>query len=200
MRVPHAEFLALDLEAHALLTGIPLRDVSAIDLPGGGDTRTIADVLRRMEAVRRRPVTSVKLLVALRRLLGQTFQWDGEAPYPASARRLSDDQRRRSRSPIGAKSGPLRLVYEFPYEMVGETTNRTVHALSCMALRRQASGYRLYWAIYVENVSVFTRSTWRLSNRFGASSCIPRFSGHCATAGSRRLVSEFSVGFPKSVA
>ena len=156
MRVPHAEFLALDLEAHALLTGIPLRDVSAIDLPGGGDTRTIADVLRRMEAVRRRPATSVKLLVALRRLLGQTFQWDEEAPYPAAASRLSDDQRRRSRSSIGAKSGPLRLVYEFPYEMVGETTNRTVHALSCMALRRQANGYRLYWAIYVENVSVFT--------------------------------------------
>jgi len=156
MRVPHAEFLALDLEAHALLKDVPLRDVSAVDLPGGGDERTIADVRRLMEAGRRASPPSVRMLVGLRRLLGRIFGWDGEPPPPAYASRLSDDQRRRSLSPIGQMSGPLRLLYEFPYEMLAEARNATVHAFSCMALRRGPGGYRLYWAIYVENVSAFT--------------------------------------------
>ena len=45
MRIDAAEFLALDLEVHALLADVPLRDVSAVDLPDGGEGRTIADVL-----------------------------------------------------------------------------------------------------------------------------------------------------------
>ena len=69
---------------------------------------------------------------------------------------MSADQRQRSLAPIGSVSGPVRLLYEFPYEMVGEARNATVHAFSCMALRRRADGYRLYWAIYVENVSRLT--------------------------------------------
>jgi hypothetical protein len=156
MRIPHAEFLALDLEVHALLRGIPLRDVSVVDLPGGGDERTIADVRRLMDGARQRPALSVRLLVGLRKFFGRVFRWDGEKPEPAYASRLSDEQRRRSLSPVGAVSGPLRLIYEFPHEMVGETRNATVQAFSCMALHPRAEGYRLYWAIYVENVSAFT--------------------------------------------
>ena len=132
MRVPHAEFLALDLDAHARLKDVPLRDVSVVDLPGGGDARTIADVRRLLEAVRRRPAPAVRGLVGVRRWLGRVFHWDGE------------------------QSQPLRLVYERPYEMLSEARNATVHAFSCMALRRQPGGYRLYWAIYVENVSALT--------------------------------------------
>ena len=156
MRVPPAEFLALDLEVHALLKDVPLRDVSVVDLPDGGDDRTIADVRRLMNAARHRPALAVRALVGLRLLLGRLFHWDDGQPEPAYAGRLSDDQRRRSLSPTGAVSGPLRLLYEFPYEMVSEARNATVHAFSCMALRRRAGGYRLYWAIYVENVSAFT--------------------------------------------
>lgn len=156
MRIPHAEFLALDLEAHALLKDVPLRDVSVVDLPDGGDARTIADVRRLMEGARGRPPFAVRVLVGLRLLLGRVFRWDGPQSEPAYASRLSDDQRRRSLSPIGSPSGPLRLLYEFPYEMVSEARNATVHAFSCMALHRRAGGYRLYWAIYVENVSALT--------------------------------------------
>ena len=156
MRIPPAEFLALDLEAHALLRDVPLRDVSVIDLPDGGDERTIADVRRLLEASRRRPPFFVHALVRLRQLLGRVFHWDGEQPEPGYASRVSEDQRRRSLSPVGSASGPLRLLYEFPYEMVSEARNATVHAFSCMALRRRPGGYRLYWANYVENVSVFT--------------------------------------------
>ena len=156
MRIPPAEFLALDLEAHALLKDVPLRDVSVVDLPDGGDARTIADVRRLLEAARCRPPFFVRGLVRLRRVLGRVFHWDGAPPEPGYASRVSEDQRRRSLSPVGSASGPLRLLYEFPYEMVGEARNATVHAFSCMALRRRPGGYRLYWAIYVENVSAFT--------------------------------------------
>ncbi|HET7341506.1 MAG TPA: DUF2867 domain-containing protein [Methylomirabilota bacterium] len=131
MRVPPAEFLALDLEVHARLTGVPLRDVSVVDLPGGGDERTMADVRRLLEAAGRRPAFSVRVLVGLRRLLGRLFGWD-------------------------ASGEPLHLLYERQDEMLSEARNATVHAFSCMALRRRAPGYRLYWAIYVENVSALT--------------------------------------------
>ncbi len=156
MRAPHAEYLALDLEAHALLHDVPLRDVSTIDLTGGGDNRTIADVLALMDAARQRPAASVRLLVGLRRAIGAVFGWDGEKPAPSYAARLTDDQRRRSLTPVGTVSGPLRVLYEFPSEMVGETRNATVHAFACMALQRMPFGYRLYWAVYVRNVSWFT--------------------------------------------
>lgn len=156
MRIPPAEFLALDLEVHALLKGVPLRDVSVVDLPGGGEARTIADVRHLLESARRRPPFFVRGLVWLRRLLGRVFHWDGAPPEPGYASRVSEDQRRRSLSPVGSASGPLRLLYEFPDEMVGEARNATVHAFSCMALRRRPGGYRLYWAIYVENVSALT--------------------------------------------
>ena len=81
--MPHAEFFALDLEVHALLRDIPPRDVSAVDLPGGGDARTAADVSRLMDAARGRRVFRVRVLVALRRFVGRVLRWDGDPPYPA---------------------------------------------------------------------------------------------------------------------
>jgi len=44
MRVPRDEFRSLGLEVHGILSDVPLHDVSAIDLPGGGAGRTISDV------------------------------------------------------------------------------------------------------------------------------------------------------------
>ena len=131
MRTSPAEFLALDLEVHARLKGVPLRDVSVVDLPDGGDDRTIADVRRLVDAVKGRAPFPVRTLVRRRRFLGRLFHWDG--PGPA-----------------------LQPLYERRYEMVSEARNATVHAFSCMALRRHPGGYRLYWAIYVENVSALT--------------------------------------------
>ena len=156
MRIPHDEYLALPLEAHELLKDVPLRDVSAIDLTGGGEGRTIADVLRLMELSRQRPSTAVRVLVGVRRFVGSVLHWDGDKPEPSYAHRLSTGQRQRSLTPVGTASGPLRVLYEFPSEMVGEVQNATVHAFACMALSRRAAGYRLYWAVYVRNVSRFT--------------------------------------------
>jgi uncharacterized protein DUF2867 len=159
VRVPPEEFLALDLEVHEFLRGVPLRDVCAIDLPGG-DERTIADVVRIMERGHGRPPRSVAMLVGVRRAVGRAFRWDrprnsarGEPRY---ASHLTDDQRERSLAPVGKQSGAVRIIYQFPYEQLGEAENATVHAFSCLALVRRPGGYRLYWAIYVENVSRFT--------------------------------------------
>jgi hypothetical protein len=66
-----------DLEAHAILDGVPLHDLNVIDLPGGGDGRTLADVRaltssRSLE--RANPV--VRFLFGLRGWLGRVFRWD----------------------------------------------------------------------------------------------------------------------------
>lgn len=157
MRVPKDEFAALDLDVHALLEGVPLHDVSAIDLPGGGPHRTIADVLRLMNLARGRHPPAVKALIAVRKWLGRALHWDAaEKPMPEYASRLTDEQRHRSKTQTGTVSGPLRVLYEFDNEMVGETKNATVHAWSCIALHKTPTGYRLYWAIYVKNVSLLT--------------------------------------------
>ena len=156
MRIAPAEFLALDLEAHALLRDVPLRDVSIVDLPGGGRGRTLADARRLLNEAWQRHPLHVRALVGLRRLLGQALGWDGETTEPSYASRLSDDQRARSVSPSGSADGPLRLVYEFPSEAVAEVRNATVHAFVCMTLQPRAGGYRFYFAVYVANVSPLT--------------------------------------------
>ena len=42
MRVAPEVYRRLPLEVHALLADVPLQDVSAVDLPGGGPGRTVA--------------------------------------------------------------------------------------------------------------------------------------------------------------
>ena len=160
MRVPAEEFRALDLEVHSFLADVPLQDVSAIDLPGGGPDRTISDLraLRDRDGVLTASVP-VRILFSLRLLIGRLFGWDrtlhtyAEESY---VQRLTDGQRSRSLADPGTPDGPFRLLYLFPQEALGEVRNATVHAFSCMALRRTPDGYRLYWAIYVKNVSRLT--------------------------------------------
>ena len=44
MRASAAEYRSLHLRAHELLHDVPLYDVSSVDLPRGGNGRTIADI------------------------------------------------------------------------------------------------------------------------------------------------------------
>ena len=44
MRITPQEYRALRLEVHEILRDVPLRDVSVVDLPGGGQGRTVGDV------------------------------------------------------------------------------------------------------------------------------------------------------------
>jgi hypothetical protein len=160
MRIPAEEFRTLDLEVHSFLAGVALRDVSAIDLPGGGPDRSISDVralLFRDDALT--ATVPVRILFSLRLQLGRLFGWDRTAHEHAGdsyVEKLSDEQRSRSLADPGISDGAFRLVYLFPREVLGEVRNATVHAFSCMAIQRTASGYRFYWAIYVKNISRFT--------------------------------------------
>ena len=59
------------------------------------------------------------------------------------------------------------LILAFPFAALArpwpakslriETRNATVHGFVCTALARTASGYRLYWGVYVIPVSWLTR-------------------------------------------
>ena len=54
--------------------------------------------------------------------------------------------------------GSFLLLYQFPGEALSETRNSTVHGFVCTALARTASGYRLYWGVYVIPVSWLSRA------------------------------------------
>jgi hypothetical protein len=70
---------------------------------------------------------------------------------------LSENDRRDSEIVPGTHDGPFLLLYRFPTEALSETRNATVHGYVCVALARTATGYRLYWAVYVRPVSWLTR-------------------------------------------
>lgn len=160
MRVDPAEFEALDLQVHDVLKGVPLKDVSAIDLPGGGSGRSVEDLRAVLDQVMSGSASGpVRALFALRRALGRVFGWDRDAPAEAKVKvsdRVSEQLRARSLRPPGSSDGLFRLLYQLEDEMLGEISNATVHAFSCMVLREVPGGHRFYWAIYVAPVSRFT--------------------------------------------
>jgi hypothetical protein len=157
MRVPPAEYLKLDLRAHELLHDVPLYDVSAVDLPGEGSGRTIADV-RSLETAAP-PSRVAGFLYGLRLFLGRVLGWDRTPMRSEDSllRRLSDRDRIASEVAPGTRMGAFLLLYQFANEMLLETLNATVHGWICSALVPTAAGYRLYWGIHVLPVSWLTR-------------------------------------------
>ncbi len=160
MRVPREQFRSLSLEVHGILSDVPLHDVTAADLPGGGAGRTIADVrslLARENVRAANPL--VRGLFALRALLGRLFGWDAERhthQETSSLHRLSSDIKHRSALPPGALDGPFRILYVLERESLAEVRNATVHAFLASVLTETPFGYRLYWAVYVQPVSRLT--------------------------------------------
>ena len=157
MRASPAEYLSLRLRAHELLHGVPLYDVSVVDLPGGGAGRSVADIRVLDSAVP--PSRVVKALFGLRRLLGRVFGWDRVQMRPEDSlvSRLSERDRRDSEVVPGTLDGAFRVLYRFRNEALSEIRNATVQGYVCVALARTATGYRLYWAVYVLPVSWLTR-------------------------------------------
>jgi hypothetical protein len=157
MRIPPAEYLSLKLRAHELLQGVPLYDVSVVDLPGGGDGRSLADI-RALESTAA-PSRIAKTLYSVRRFLGRAFGWDRVPMRPEDSllSRLSERDRRDSEIVPGTPDGPFLLLYQFPAESLSETRNATVHGYVSVALARTATGYRMYLAVYVLPVSWLTR-------------------------------------------
>jgi hypothetical protein len=157
MRASPAEYLSLKLRAHELLHGVPLYDVSVVDLPGGGAGRSVADIRALDSAVA--PSRIAKALYGLRRFLGRAFGWDRAQMRPEDTllSHLSEHDRRDSEIAPGTPAGSFLLLYQFPGEALSETRNATVHGYVCLALARIATGYRLYFAVYVLPVSWLTR-------------------------------------------
>jgi len=87
MRASPVEYLGLKLRAHEVLHDVPLYDVSVVDLPGGGDGQTVADI--------------ANALFGVRRFLGRVFSWDRVPIRPEDSLlgRLSERDRRDSENP-----------------------------------------------------------------------------------------------------
>ncbi len=169
-RIDPREYERLDLRVHTLLAGVPLHDVWAVDLPGGGSGRTVADLraLVSLESLTRAN-PAARFLFALRRWLGRAFGWDRQPQDASEASflaRLGEADRERSLVPPGTPEGPFRILYVFPREGVSEIHNATVHAFSVFALDERPGGYRLYWAIYVQPVGGVTSWQMRVIDPF----------------------------------
>ena len=154
---PADEYLSLSLRAHELLHDVPLHDVSVVDLPGGGDGRSIADI-RAIESSAA-PSRIAKILFGLRFFLGRVFGWDRRQIRPEHSliSRLSERDRSESEVTPGTRAGSFLVLYQFPNEALSEILNATVHGYVCTALAPTATGYRLYFAVYVLPVSWLTR-------------------------------------------
>src|SRR5262249_720822 len=111
MRVAPDEYLRLPLRAHELLRAIPLYDVSIVDLPGGGEGRTIADI-RALDR-RARPSAIATVLYGTRRFFGRVFGWDGQMQIEDSmVSRLSEDDRKKSEVAPGTRDGAFITLYQ----------------------------------------------------------------------------------------
>jgi hypothetical protein len=159
MRVKPADFRRLSLRCHELLSDVPLHDVWAIRLDGGGPGRSIQDARAILFGDRRPPNFAVRGLFALRWALGRAFGWDDERHSPSGAsyvNRLAEADRSQSRVAPGTREGRFRVLYVLGEEALSELRNATVHAFLALALTPNAGGYTLYLAIYVKPVSRLT--------------------------------------------
>ena len=156
MRIPPDEYLALDLRAHEMMRGVPLHDVSIVDLPGGGTGRTVGEVRALLAAAK--PSAAVSALMALRCAIGRMLRWDTPeaSAIDSLVSSVSERDRRASEVPPGTQAGMFRVLYQFPHEALAEVRNATVHAFLSTALAPTSSGYRFYWAVYVQPTSWIT--------------------------------------------
>jgi hypothetical protein len=194
MRATPAEFRALDLRVHALLTDVPLHDVWVFDLPDGGAGLTLVDVLAVLASGSPTEAnTTVAWLVGLRLAVGRLLGWDNEAYFDAAAsyvRRLTDADRSRSLEEPGTRHGLFRTVYSFENEALSELMNRTGHAFFCAALVPTENGYRMYWAIYVKRMSWLTPVYMGLIDPFRRALVYPAMVRSVERAWSRRWSDE----------
>ncbi len=160
MRVAPEEYARLDLRAHSLLAGVPLHDVWAIDLPGGGPGRTVLELNALFAGENLRKVSApVRFLFGLRAALGRAFGWDRDVPGASREsflHKLTDQDRAATLVAPGTPQGIFQTLFVSKHESIGEIRNPTVHAFSVFSLVEAPAGYRLYWAIYVRPVGRFT--------------------------------------------
>ena len=110
MWVSPAEYLRLELRAHELLRDVPLYDVSVVDLPGGGDGRSVADIRTLESAAAASRVANA--IYGLRHFFGRVFGWDRLQIRPEDSllSRLSPDDRRNSEISPGNSCWPVPVA------------------------------------------------------------------------------------------
>lgn len=160
-QVPAQEFERVPLRVHAFLSGVPLHDVWAVDLPRLRFGITLDEFERATESGSFTPSPVVRWLLRLRFFVGRIFSWDREPaasapPTDSFAGRLTDADRAKSLAPAGTREGPFRVVYRFENEELLEIVNRTAHAAALTALVEMTDRYRYYFAVYVRKVSWLT--------------------------------------------
>jgi Protein of unknown function (DUF2867) len=158
-RISTDEFERLPLRVHDILSGVPLHDVWAVDLPRLRSGVTLEEFLRASGARPYTPSRVVRALLNIRLSVGQLLGWDRE-PGPGVretfATRLTAADLSRSLAPVGAREGPFRTVYRFENEQLLELINRTAHAAALSALVETTDAYRFYFGVYVRPVSRWT--------------------------------------------
>jgi uncharacterized protein DUF2867 len=188
MRVKPADFQRLTLRCHAFLSDVPLHDVWAIPLTGGGAGRSIQDARAILFGDRRPPNFAVRGLFTLRWTLGRWFGWDDERHDPPSTsyvHRLPDADRSQSQVPPGTREGPFRVLYVLSDEALSEFRNATVHAFLALALTQSPEGYMLYLAVYVTPVSRLTPLYMALIDPFRRFVVYPALCRHAQQCWSR---------------
>src|SRR5438445_7713895 len=170
MRAKPGDFQRLNLRCHALLSDVPLHDVWAIPLRGGGPGRSIQDARAILFGDRRPPNLAVRGLFALRFALGRAFGWDDERHNPPSVSyvdRLTDADRSQSQLAPGTREGRFRVLDVSGEEALSELRNATVHAFLALALTPSPGGITLYLPTNVNPLSGLRTSTLPLTDHFG---------------------------------
>jgi hypothetical protein len=189
MRVKPADFQRLNVRCHALLSDVPLHDVWAIPLEGGGPGRTIHDARAILFGDRCGPTNyAFRGLFALRWALGRAFGWDDERHDPPGGsyvNRLAEADRSQSQVAPGTREGPFRVLYVLGDEALSELRNATVHAFLALALTPSSGGYTLYMAIYVKPVNRFTKLYMALIDPFRRLVVYPALCRHAQQRWSR---------------
>lgn len=158
-RISPREFERLPLRVHALLAGVPLHDVWAVDLPRTRGGVTLDAFLRAAGGRPFRPSTMVRALLGIRFFVGRLLGWDRQRAATGAetfATRLTPADRSASLAPPGTRDGLFRVVYRFENEQLLEVINRTVHGAALTALVETATAYRLYFGVYVHGVGRWT--------------------------------------------
>jgi hypothetical protein len=168
-QIPKHEFERLPLRVHDFLTGVPLHDVWAIDLPRTRHGITLDEFQRTTGAHCFTLSPVARALLNIRLLIGRLLGWDREpaaAKWEPFATGLTPADHSKSLAPAGTREGLFRVVYRFENEQLLELINRTVQAAALSALVETANGYRFYFGVYVRSVTPFTPIYMALINPF----------------------------------
>jgi hypothetical protein len=153
------EFERLPLRVHDFLTGVPLHDVWAVDLPRVRSGITLDEFLRAASTCLLPCSPVARALLNIRLFVGGLLGLDHEPAamaWETFTTRLTAADRSKSLALAGTRDGLFRVVYRFENEQLLELINRTAHAAALSALVETPNAYRFYFGAYVRSVSRLT--------------------------------------------